>query len=121
MRGVVIFFRKRLQAIHYALRGLKEMVSTQPHARIHLLATVIVLVWGWLIGLTNGEWTAVTLCIGMVWATEALNTAIESLADEISEDYRKRIRVAKDAAAGGVLIASIASLIVWGLILWKRF
>jgi diacylglycerol kinase (ATP) len=121
MHGAVTFLRERLRAVHHALRGLKEMVATQPHARIHVLATAVVLVWGWLIRLTNGEWTAVTLCIGMVWATEALNTAIESLADEVSKDHRERIRIAKDAAAGGVLIASLASLIVWGLILWKRF
>lgn len=121
MREVHLFARKRLRALGNAIRGLREMVATQDHARIHLLATVVVLAWGWLIRLTPAEWAAVSICIGMVWATEAVNTAIEFLADEISRDHSERIRVAKDVAAGGVLAASIASLIVWALILWKRF
>jgi diacylglycerol kinase (ATP) len=62
----------------------------------------------------------VALCIGLVWAAEALNTAIEFLADEVTLERRERIGNAKDASAGAVLVASVVSLIVWGLILWKR-
>ena len=112
--------RERLLALFHALRGLKVMVATQPHARIHTAATVVVLAWGWLIRLSRTEWMAVALCIGMVWAAEALNTAIEFLADEVTLERRERIGNAKDASAAAVLVASVVSLIVWGLILWKR-
>ena len=112
--------RERLIALSHALRGLRVMVATQPHARIHTAATVVVLAWGWLIRLSRTEWMAVALCIGMVWAAEALNTAIEFLADEVTLERRERIGNAKDASAAAVLVASVVSLVVWGLILWKR-
>jgi diacylglycerol kinase len=112
--------RERLLALTHALRGLKVMVVTQPHARIHTVATLVVVTWGWLIRLSPSEWMAVALCIGMVWAAEALNTAIEFLADEVTLERRERIGNAKDASAAAVLVASAVSLVVWGLILWKR-
>ena len=113
--------RNRLLALFHALRGLKVMVATQPHARILAVATGVVLFWGWLIRLSRTEWMAVALCIGMVWAAEALNTAIEFLADEVTLERRERIGNAKDASAAAALVASVVSLVIWGLILWKRF
>ena len=47
--------------------------------------------------------------------------AIEFLADEVTLERRERIGNAKDASAAAVLVASVVSLVVWGLILWKRF
>ncbi len=113
--------KERILALSHALRGLKVMVVTQPHARIHTVATGVVIVWGWLIHLSHTEWMVVALCIGMVWAAEALNTAIEFLADEVTLERRERIGNAKDASSAAVLVASVVSLVVWGLILWKRF
>jgi diacylglycerol kinase (ATP) len=56
----------------------------------------------------------------MVWLGEALNTALELLADEVSLEQRPLIGKAKDVAAAGVLIASLASLAVAGVILLRH-
>ena len=59
----------------------------------------------------------IVLAIGSVFTAEALNTALEFLADEVSEEQRERIRKAKDVGAGAVLLAAIAAALVGGLVL----
>jgi len=58
------------------------------------------------------EWCLLLFAMVLVWAGEAFNTAIELLADEISEEHRERLGRAKDVAAGGVLITAIVSAII---------
>lgn len=65
-------------------------------------------------------WLAVAICIGMVLAFEALNTAIEALVDLVSPEYHDLAKRAKDCAAGAVLLASLAALAVVCLV-WLRF
>jgi len=59
---------------------------------------------------------AILLCIGMVWMAEALDTAIEFLADEVTLERRDRIGKGKDVAAGGVLITALISVAVAALV-----
>ena len=96
------------------------MILTQPHPQLHALATIAVLTVGIALHLRRWEWVAILLCIGMVWVAEALNSALEFLADEVSLERRDRIRNAKDVAAGGVLIAAIVSVIVATMIFWNH-
>jgi undecaprenol kinase/diacylglycerol kinase (ATP) len=113
---MIAYLKSRIRSFRCAIRGILTLVATQPHARIHLLATFIVTAAGLRFHLRRWEWVAVLLCIGMVWMAEALNTALEFLADEISPEYRERIGRAKDTAAGGVLIAAVVSAIVAALV-----
>ena len=96
------------------------MILTQPHPQLHALATIIVLIAGIVLHLRRWEWVAILLCIGMVWVAEALNSALEFLADEVSLEKRERIGKAKDVAAGGVLIAAIVSVAVAALVFWNH-
>ena len=72
---------------------------------------------GWLFAITPGEWMAVVLAIGLVWVAEALNTAIEYVADLAHPDEHPEVKKLKDLAAAAVLFASIAALVV-GLIVF---
>ena len=56
----------------------------------------------------------------MVWMAEALNTAIEFLADEVSLEKRERIGKSKDVAAGGVLITAIVAIAIAVLVFWNH-
>lgn len=58
------------------------------------------------------EWIAVSIVIGAVLAAEAINSAIEALADLVSPEYNAAIKKTKDLAAGAVLITAIAAAIV---------
>ncbi len=79
---------------------------------MHLLASVLVVVLGGVVGLDRWSWVAVVLAMGLVWMAEALNTAVEVLADVVTLEEHPGIRRAKDLAAGGVLLASVAAGVV---------
>jgi len=106
------YFQARVKSFGYAFNGLKVLLLTQPHAKLHALASIAVLILGKIFHLRRWEWVAILVCIGMVWMAEALNTAIEFLADEVSLEKRDRIGKAKDVAAGGVLITALISVAV---------
>jgi diacylglycerol kinase (ATP) len=107
----------RAASFRHAANGIAFVVRTQPNAWIHLAATVAVLAAGGLLHVSHGEWLALLLAIGLVWTAEALNTAIELLADGISVDYNKRLGHARDVGAGAVLLASVAAAAV-GLVVF---
>lgn len=118
------FFSRERASFACAFRGLADLLRGEPHARFHLAATVAVGALGWWFCLTAGEWIAVILAVGLVWAAEALNTAIEHLADVLHPARHPGIGRVKDIAAAAVLLASIAAaltgMIVFGPRLWLQ-
>ena len=111
------FWRARLRSFRFAARGVREMARAGGNARIHFAATIAVILAGFALKVTAGEWSSLVLAIGIVWAAEGANTAIELLADRVSREHDDLIRRAKDTAAGAVLLAAIAAAIVGILIL----
>ena len=100
------------QAFRFAFCGVGRCASSQRNMRIHLGATALGVVAGLVCGISALEWCAVVLCIGMVCALECVNTAVEATVDLITEKYHPLAKVAKDCAAGAVLIAAMASVVV---------
>ena len=103
---------KRIRSFKYAINGIKILFREEPNAKIHLLATICVLIAGFAFRISRGEWIAVILCIGLVTALESLNSAIENIADFVSPGKHDIIKKVKDLAAGAVLIGAIASAVV---------
>ena len=114
------FLHARLKSFADAGRGIVLLVRTQPNARIHLLATVLVIAAGIGFRIPSGEWCLLALAMAMVWAAEGANAAIEHLADRISREHDDLIGRAKDIAAGAVLLAAIAAAAVGFFILGPR-
>jgi len=106
----------RLRSFGYAIRGLKVLLQSQHNARIHALATILVVALGALLRISMTEWALVTLAMVCVWAAEALNTAIEFVVDLVSTENHPLAAKAKDVAAAAVLIAAIGALVVGGLV-----
>jgi diacylglycerol kinase (ATP) len=104
--------RKRAGSFRHAFRGIATLVRTQHNSWIHLVASVLVVSIGLFFSLSGTEWAALILAMGLVWLAEALNTAVEFLADEVSREKRELIGKAKDTAAAGVLLAALAALAV---------
>ena len=103
-----------------AWRGILYTVKTQGHFRFHLLAAALVLFAGLGVGLERWEWVALFLTIGCVLVAEAFNTAVE-LAVDLAEPHIHPIAgLAKDVAAGAVLITAIMSVAVGVLIFGPR-
>lgn len=103
-----------------AFEGLAWLFRSQRNARIHLAAVAVVIAAGWWLRITGMEWCVITLACGLVLAAEAVNTAIEELADRITGEKDERIRRAKDLGAAGVLIAAIAAAVAGLLIMGPR-
>ena len=106
------FLSREIESFACAFRGISSLLKSEVHARIHLAATVAVLFLGWWCEITSTEWIAVILSIGLVWVAEALNTAIEYVADLAHPDEHPEVKKLKDLAAAAVLFASIAALVV---------
>ena len=109
--------RKRLKSFQYAFNGIKILISEEPNARIHLLAACCVGIAGWIFRISKGEWIALIFCIAGVFALEAINSAIENLADFVSPEQHETVKKIKDLSAAAVLIAAVAAAIV-GLIIF---
>ena len=104
--------KKFIKSFGYAGHGIYRLISGEQNARIHLLATVIVVVAGLLVGLNRYEWLGICVAIGLVWSAEAFNTAVERLVDLISAERRPEAGLVKDLAAGGVLICALIAFII---------
>ena len=109
-----------LRSFGYAFRGIGILLRTQANARIHATATVLVMAAGFWFRISRGEWCAVTAAIGLVWTAEGLNTAIEAVVDLTSPEPHPLAGRAKDVAAGAVLCAAIAALVIGALIFGPR-
>ncbi|MEL7425673.1 MAG: diacylglycerol kinase family protein [Bacteroidota bacterium] len=110
------FFQQRWRSFGYAFKGIATLFRTQVHAWIHLVAMVMVIALGLFFGIKSWEWVVLILCITLVLAAEAFNTAIEFLTDLVSPDFHPLAGKAKDTAAAAVLISAIGAAIV-GLII----
>ncbi len=93
----------------HATRGVFFLIKSERNPTIYLVITGIVALAARHYRLDRIEWCLLLFAIVLVWTAEALNTALEFLADEISEERRERLGRAKDVAAGGVLVAAIIS------------
>lgn len=112
---------QRLLSVRHALDGLWEMLVGDHNARIHLLASICVVLVASYFNVTLLEWCLLIFAISFVWVTEALNTALELLCDLVSAEYHPLIKKSKDVAAGAVLLSAIGAACVGALIFIPHF
>lgn len=107
----------RWRALLFAIAGLLYLVRRQPSVRVLLVVTVVcVLLASWL-QISLEFFLEMLLVIGLVWITEALNTAIEAAVDIAAPAYHPLAKVSKDVAAAASLIAMFLATVVTTLIL----
>ena len=100
-----------------AFRGIYIVFKTTKHIFIHFFATLIVFLAGLYFNLSNFEWIVIIFCIGLVFISEAFNTAIEIDIDLTSPLYHPYARDTKDVAAAAVMLSVFTAIIV-GLIVF---
>ena len=109
--------RKRIKSFLFAFNGLKILMTEEHNARIHLVAAICAVIASIVFEISAYEWIAVIVAIGLVFALELMNSAIERIADFIAPEKNEKIKKIKDLSAAGVLISAITALIV-GLIVF---
>jgi len=112
------FLATRLRSFGFALKGLLYAIKTEGNARVHLLASVLVVVLGFGFEVTRLEWAALAAAMGLVWLAELLNTALESLCDVVEPERSEAIGRIKDVSAAAVLMAAIAAAVIGTLVFW---
>jgi len=100
-----------------ALRGLKEGVRGQSSFFVHLFAAVTVIAAAVVLRIDDPtEWCLLLLCITVVFCAEMFNSALESLAKAITDQFDPHVRTALNVGSAAVLVASIGAAIVGAII-----
>ncbi len=103
----------------YAAKGLGYAFSTQRNFRIHVCFALVAFCLGFFLGLNKSDLAIMALTATSVLVVELLNTAIESVVDlAIGKRFHPLAQIAKDCSAGAVLVASISSILIAGLLLF---
>jgi len=109
-----------LHSFSFAGQGVWHAVRTQRNMRVHLGAAVAAIAVGLALRISAVGWACVALAIGLVLVTETMNTVIEALADLCTDELHPLAKIAKDAAAGAVLIASVTAVGVGAAVFLPR-
>lgn len=102
-----------LTSVMHAIAGIVYTANHESNFKYEMMMAFLVGFCGLFFQIRSWEWVVLILCIGLVLAAELFNTAIEYAVDLIAgEEYFHLAKVAKDAAAGAVLITSIVAALV---------
>ena len=101
----------------YAFSGIFAVIKKERNIKIHLLAMILVSIFGFIFKLSTTEWLICLILFGVVLSAELFNTAIEVTVDLAMPEKNEKAKLAKDAAAGAVLILAIFAAII-GIIIF---
>ena len=107
---------KRGKSIGYAKAGLQRFFREEHNARLHLLATVLVLTGALFLGVTPAESLVLLLVTGLVWAAELFNTALEKTLDLLHPEKHPAVKYCKDLSAAAVAILALVALLCGAIV-----
>lgn len=110
------FLKHQIKSFSFAIEGIVYSYKKGTHFKMHIIALIIVIIFGIFFPISLFEWLVIILISSAVIAAETLNTAIEETCDILHPEHHPRAKLAKHCAAGGVLILSIASVIAGSVI-----
>jgi diacylglycerol kinase (ATP) len=112
--------KKLVDSLNYAIEGIIYSIRTQRNMKIHMLVTILVLTATFFYDLSRIELLIITMTITLVIVAEMINTAVECAIDATTNFYHPLAKIAKNVAAGAVLVTAINSLLVGYVIFWER-
>jgi len=115
-----------LASFKYAWAGLSYALYTQRNFRVHLLIATLAVSLGLGLHLSSIEMAIIVLTTSIVLTMELLNTALEAVVDlTVQQTYHELAKIAKDCAAGAVLISAFGAVLIAGFLLlpplWALF
>jgi undecaprenol kinase/diacylglycerol kinase (ATP) len=109
------------QFIFYALQGIWFGIRNERNFKIHCFGLLFMIFTAYYFHFTKLEWVVCILSATLVLSLELVNTSIEKSLDLLHPQKHPLVKIAKDCAAGSVLIASTAALIIWIMIMLDKF
>ncbi len=116
----MIDVRKVLRSFRFAGQGVVDLFRYENNAKVHLLAAGAVVAVGFWLRLSRLEWAVMLTQIGLVWAAEGFNTALEKLCDFVQPGLHPQIKAVKDMASGVVLLVALTAAVVGVIVLGGR-
>lgn len=104
--------RKKIEGLRYAFSGIVIAWREERNFRLQILFGILTIILAWLINISRTEFLIIIGMIGLVLASEVLNTALEELCDKFQPTHDPHIAKIKDLGAGAVLVSSTAAFIV---------
>jgi len=95
-----------------AFAGIVWAFRTQPNFRVHMFLSLIALSLGYYLGITQLEMTVIVFTILLGLSSEMINTAIESVTDLVTTEWRQQAKIAKDVSAGMMLLVATGAVII---------
>lgn len=112
--------KKIIDSFNYAIEGIIYSVRTQRNMKIHMVIAILVLLACFFFDVTKVELIIVTITITMVIVAEMINTAVEAAIDATTNYYHPLAKIAKNVAAGGVLITALNAVLVGYLVFYDK-
>lgn len=113
-------FKGLIESFNYAITGFIYSVRTQRNMKIHVVATILVLIFSLFTKISKVELLLLCFAITLVIAAELFNTAIESAIDATTNYYHPLAKIAKNTAAAGVLVTAVNAVVVGYFIFWNE-
>lgn len=112
--------KKFLNGFKYAFNGIISAIKTQRNFRIHICVLIFVLSYSFFYKFNRIEYILLIITFSIVLSSELINTALEYTVNICSPEYNKLAKIAKDCAAGAVLITALGAIVI-GIILFADF
>lgn len=112
--------RRLVDSFNYAIEGLITAIRNEKHMKVHVIATILILILAIFMNASKVEILIISISVAFVVITELINTAVEALVDLVSPERHKLAKIAKDVAAGAVLVAAINALNVGYLLFYDK-
>ncbi len=109
-----------LKSFQYAWNGILYCFKTQANFRIHLVGFLFLILTSYYFQFEKWELIVCLILSALVFFAELVNTAIESLVDLTTKEFSELAKVAKDCAAGAVLVLAFTSVCVWSIIVYGK-
>ena len=107
---------KLKNSFKYAIEGIITGIKNETNMKIHITIMIFVIIFGIVLKISKIEWMICIVLFGLVISSELMNTAIENTVDLITMEKNPKAKIAKDVAAGAVLVNAVTSAIIGLLI-----
>lgn len=109
---------KLARSFKYAFEGIYSGIKTETNWKIGLIEAFAVIIAGFVLNISRDDWIIVIILIGLVLSAELGNSAIEAIVNSFTQEHHPGAKLAKDFAAGSVVIVIITAAVVGTMVFW---
>ena len=113
--------RRTLRTFKYSLDGLMYAYKNEQSMWIHAIATIATIILGIVCSLSLTEWAIVFIALGVILASELINTAIEAAVDLVTLEIHPLAKIAKDCGSAATFVLTIVSVIICLMVFVPHF